>query len=157
VVATRETAATTRLSSDGCAVGLRGPWSAVKKSPEGGWTAELADGSEAISVLRVDWRRLEPPSQWRPALDAIVEVRRGVDREQNGPRTVWSATEFFDHATNPGEMYTYEDPNQGACMATLLRASQSHACMFLVWKRAATKNAFLAYARAVMRETEATE
>jgi hypothetical protein len=125
-------------------------------APDNTWNAESADGTESLTVLRMPWRPTDPPGKWRLALDAVIGIRRKVDREQHGPGTTLSEPEFYAHPTSPGEMYLLHDPAGPTRVATLVRATQGKICVFLLRNDTATEPAFHAHAKAVLDAMEVT-
>lgn len=137
----------------GCAIQLPGAWKriATETDADGSWEAASEDGVETLSVLPMPWHGDAQRTELRLDLDAIVNIRRGVDIDQRGPHVVLSKPELIDDPLYPAELYTTFDPDTGELFATIAAASSKMACVMFLARGDMPAEVFFQHAKAVLR------
>lgn len=123
----------THLSHDGCSIELPGTWRRLPAVASSSFQqAERADGGQTVSILAMPIPKPGPAEEWREDLSAVVELRRGGEREAFGPDARFSSPEYHAHRSSPSAFYTVYDPKPRALQATLVKMVTSRFCVALL-------------------------
>ncbi|HRI67357.1 MAG TPA: hypothetical protein PK156_24105 [Polyangium sp.] len=134
----------TTLSEGGCTVNLPGRWKRIRDVDESSaWDTESEDGSYALTVLPVP----QNATDIQDGIDAILDTRREVDKEQNGPDIVLSEKEVFKDSG----WYTAHNTSKGSFIATMAKASPKLACAVFLWHEGDSLEDFRRYAQDVLQ------
>jgi hypothetical protein len=144
-----------RFSGQGCAVNLGPGWAqaSAAEATQSAWSVRSDDGRQELTVLAMPWRPRGAPADWRPDLDAVINLRRAADTEEHGARAVLSTPEFIADRVSPAELYLLSDTENGDTLATMAKASTARVCVLFLTRNNAQPGDFLAYARSVLAAT----
>jgi hypothetical protein len=132
------------LSAGGCTINLPGRWNRIQTSNDHGyWSTQSEDGTLALDVLPMPWNTTDI----REGIDAILDTRRGVDAEQNGPNVILSKKEFFE---NSG-WYVLSNVSEGYAMATMVKVTPKLACALFLSRNGGDDDEFRKYAKSVLQ------
>jgi len=142
----------TQLSGSGCSVTLPGKWKreAAAEGSADSWDAENSDKSATLSVLAMQWKPQTPAKEWRPDLEAVLNLRRDAERNESASVT-FSPIEYIDDAKYPAALFTSLQPNSNERMATMVRASTKQLCVLFLIFDEPDQNVFSNHAKAVLQ------
>jgi hypothetical protein len=91
-------------------------------------------------------------------LQAILNLRKDADRQEHGPRAVFSEPQYVSHPATPSAWYLLHAPVEQIRLATLVKASRSRACVyFFLCEEGASEAAFAERARQILDGLEVEE
>lgn len=93
------------------------------------WEASDAKSTSWLTLFPMEINLKTPPREWKPDVEATLNLRRYADGEQRGSQIKLSEIEFFDHPKFPGGFYTMLDESAGEGVITMTRLSPKLECV----------------------------
>lgn len=107
------------------------------------WSTKSDDGTLELDVLPMPWNTTDI----REGLDAILDTRRQVDAEQNGPNAILSEKEFFENSA----WYFLSNASEGFVMVTMAKATPKLACALFLVRNGGNVVEFRKYAQSILK------